>query len=107
MSNCIERFVIFLSMAHKASAASADNRFSLAGAGLKASVMDEIFFLSLEDGWRGFTRTAYSFSAMACIAALALFMVSGALGQSTYIDRIINGLLYDPAGLFTLYYMEF
>ncbi|UZP68640.1 hypothetical protein N1030_06620 [Desulfovibrio mangrovi] len=107
MGSSVERFMAFLRMAHKAVVAESDNRFSHGGARLTASVMDEIFFLSLEDGWMGFARTAYSFSAVACMAALALFVVSGTVGQGTYIDRVINGLLYDPAGLFTLYYMEF
>ncbi len=71
------------------------------------AVMDDVFFASLEDGWRGFAKTAYSFSAMACMAAAVLFLVSGTLGQGTFVERAISGLLEDPAGLFALYYLEF
>ncbi len=108
MSDRLERFINFLRSAHQSRSRDALSRLGTSfGPSLTSSVMDDIFFLSLEDGWFGFTRTAFSFSAMACMAALVLFFVSGTVGHGTYVDRMFSGLLNDPAGLFSLYYMEF
>lgn len=106
MNNRLDTFISLLRFAHRVRQEEAEQRlYRYSGAGLVASVMDDVFFQSLEDGWFGFTKTAYSFSAMACMAAVLLLFVTGSMGQGTYIDGIVHGFFDDPAGLFALYYM--
>lgn len=108
MTDRLERFMMFLRHVHAHGQRDAAERLEYAsGTGLVASVMDDVFFLSLDDGWMGFARRAYSFSAVACMAAVVLFLVSGTMGHSVLVERALSGLLEDPAGLFALYYLEF
>lgn len=108
MGSRLECFIQLLTAVHRNTAVRAHRETSDGILpGFTASVMDDVFFSSLEDGWFGFSRTAFSFSAMACAAALVLFIISGTMSHGTYVDRMFNGLMNDPAGLLALYYMEF